>query len=73
MLGGGVVKIADFTIVCGAKAEVFVSKEVFTPRLSICKMDMKPEETAYLIDFRLGRQTPGSSVTFIIEKSAGSF
>ena len=73
MLGGGVVKIADFTIVCGAKAEVYVSKEVFTPRLSICKMDMKPEETAYLIDFRLGRQTPGSSVTFIIEKSAGSF
>lgn len=73
MLGNGVVKIADFTIVCGSKAEVFVSKEVFCPRLSICKTDMKPEETAYLIDFKFGQQQSGSSVTFIIERSSSSY
>lgn len=70
LLGGGVVKIADFTIVCGAKAQVFVSKETFTPRPDICKTDMKPEETAYLIDFQLEHFAPGGSVTFVIEKSA---
>ena len=73
MLSSGVVKIADFTIVCGTKAEVYVSKETFAPRLGCCKMDMKPEETAYLIDFKFGRQPSSVSVTFVIEKSDSTY
>ncbi len=48
---GNVVSIEGWTITCEQACHVSVETAAFEPRMSICKMDMKPVETAYLIDF----------------------
>ncbi len=46
------VYIGGWQLVCRHEdVRVEVTEETFKPRLDICKMDMKPLETAYLIDF----------------------
>lgn len=64
---GDAVVIGDWRIQCRRPdARILVSEKQFRPRLSICKMDMKPVETAYLIDFELGG-ADGEAVCFVIE------
>ena len=46
------VQIGAYQILCREAAKLSVTGETFEPRLNICKMDMQPVETAYLIDFR---------------------
>lgn len=57
------VEIGDWKLICTElDAAVEIRESLFKPRLSICKMDMKPVEKAYLIDFVL--QSKGAERTF---------
>jgi len=62
------VSIKDWTLTCDTPCTVEVSSDTFEPRLSVVKQNMKPVETAYLMDFVF---TPGSdtcSVTFTLRR-----
>ena len=54
-----------------SEVEITVSEKMFEPRLSICKMDMKPVETAYLIDFKAAMEGGAKTLTFIVKNLEG--
>lgn len=63
------VVISGWSIRCRREAvAVAVEKREFQPRLSICKMDMKPVETAYLIDFVLESCGQREELDFTLHK-----
>lgn len=64
---GNVVSIEGWTIVCEQACRVSVETATFEPRMSICKMNMKQVETAYLIDFV--PEHPESELCFTILKA----
>ena len=63
------VRIDDWVISCIEQdADVIITQRKFKPRLSICKMDMKPVETAYLIDFVMKPDGGDREIGFLIAK-----
>lgn len=60
------VYIGSCLLCCDTEAKITVASETFSPRLSICKMDMQPLETAYLIDFHFAAQKADTKVCFRI-------
>lgn len=62
------VQIGEYQIICRQTAELSVTSETFEPRLNICKMDMLPVETAYLIDFRFPAGSGERQYAFEIKK-----
>lgn len=61
------VKIGGWRIcLLNMPASVAIETHHFQPRLSICKMDMKPVETVWCIDFIIREENP--EPTFLIEK-----
>ncbi len=64
---GSMVIIGQMKIKCDKETKISISEENFTPRLSICKMDMKPIETAYFIDFNFNDIRDNFTVTFKID------
>ncbi len=62
------VHIGNWRLRCEQSAKITVSKRDFSPRLSICKMDMKPVETAYFIDFSFLPSDTSFALQFLFEK-----
>lgn len=63
------VSIGNWKIECtNQEASIAIIETQFRPRLSICKMDMKPVETAYLIDFVLQAGEAETTFDFTIKK-----
>ena len=51
---GFIISVSYTHLECEDKsAELRIGSKQFCPRLTICKMDMKPVETAYMIDFMI--------------------
>ena len=50
-VAGDAVQIGPYRLSCDVPAQITISSETFEPRRGICKTDMEPVETAYLIDF----------------------
>lgn len=73
---GNAVRIGQYRLICDTKAdisteisvEISVSSEQFEPRLNICKMEMRPVETAYLIDFRFSATSWVQQLRFTIQQ-----
>ena len=63
---GSTVSIEGWAITCAQNCRVSVETATFEPRMSICKMDMKPVETAYLIDFI--PEKPEEKLCFTVSK-----
>lgn len=69
---GKCVEIDGWMLECQeSEVEITVSEKMFEPRLSICKMDMKPVETAYLIDFKAAMEGGAKTLTFIVKNLEG--
>lgn len=65
---GNAVRIGHYRLICDMKADITVSSGQFEPRLNICKMDMEPVETAYLIDFCFTEASRVQQLRFRIQK-----
>ncbi len=62
-----IVYIGKTEISCDMCKNITISYENFNPRLSICKMDMKPVETAYLINFEIDSDKEEFEVNIVIK------
>ena len=64
------VRIGNWLLECEDKsAELRIGSKQFSPRLTICKMDMKPVETAYMIDFMIELEDETEAVFTLKEES----
>ena len=76
VIEGNAVRIGQYRLICDTKADIStdisvdisVSSEQFEPRLNICKMEMRPVETAYLIDFRFSATSRVQQLRFTIQQ-----
>lgn len=63
------VMIDNWVIECADKdCTLEINKDTFKPRLDICKMDMKPVEEVYLIDFVVQSDSTNKNISFTIKQ-----
>jgi hypothetical protein len=61
--------IDNWVIECADKdCTLEINKDTFKPRLDICKMDMKPVEEVYLIDFVVQSDSTNKNISFTIKQ-----